>query len=69
MASDTHSLHSAHCACAVNLTLTQQSLDELSFERGLWPAAQQGDVARVVQLLAKRRSADEQDSAGLTALH
>lgn len=64
-----HETHSADCACAVNLTLTQQSLDELSFERGLWPAAQLGDVDRVAQLLAKRRCPDEQDSAGLTALH
>jgi ankyrin repeat protein len=53
----------------MNITITQQSLDEMSFERGLWPAAQLGDVRRVAELLRRRRSADELDSSGLTALH
>jgi hypothetical protein len=56
------------CKCALNLVVTQQSLEEMSFERGLWPAAQQGDVNRVAELLRKRH-ADERDSSGLTALH
>jgi ankyrin repeat protein len=43
-------------------------LDELAFERGLWTAAQRGDVNRVRSLLANN-DANAVDSSGLTPLH
>jgi ankyrin repeat protein len=46
-----------------------QSLDELEFERGLWYAAQYGDIDRTSHLLDKGFCVDKRDAAGYTALH
>ncbi|RZB38798.1 ankyrin repeat domain-containing protein 39 [Asbolus verrucosus] len=46
-----------------------QSLDELEFERGLWCAAQYGDMDRALHLLDKGFQVDQRDAAGYTALH
>lgn len=64
------SSHAVNCQCALHSTNAQQSLDELAFERGLWTAAQRGDVNRVRTLLANANSdANAVDSSGLTPLH
>lgn len=55
------------CSCS-NSTATQ-SLDELDFERGIWHAAQYGDLERVRKLINDSWDADTRDSAGYTALH
>ncbi|XP_065345629.1 ankyrin repeat domain-containing protein 39-like [Cloeon dipterum] len=48
----------------------QQSLDELNFERGIWPAALDGDLKKVTELLNKQVSwVHRPDNAGYTALH
>ncbi|KAJ3654746.1 hypothetical protein Zmor_013914 [Zophobas morio] len=46
-----------------------QSLDELEFERGLWFAAQYGDMERSLHLLETGFRVDQRDAAGYTALH
>nr|XP_015835537.1 PREDICTED: ankyrin repeat domain-containing protein 39 isoform X3 [Tribolium castaneum] len=46
-----------------------QSLDELEFERGLWSAAQYGDLDRALHLLNKGFGVDQRDAAGYTPLH
>lgn len=46
-----------------------QTLDEMEFERGIWYAAQYGDIDRVRALLAAGTPVDKLDSAGYTALH
>lgn len=46
-----------------------QTIDEVSFERGIWTAALDGDVDRVNRLLQKGVLVDAADSAGYTALH
>ncbi|KAJ8966238.1 hypothetical protein NQ314_003653 [Rhamnusium bicolor] len=57
-----------HCTCAH--TVAAQSLDELEFEKGVWYAAQYGDLVRVTKLLCNYESdPDKRDSAGYTALH
>ncbi|KAJ8920889.1 hypothetical protein NQ315_015682 [Exocentrus adspersus] len=57
-----------HCKCGG--AVAAQSLDEMEFERGIWYAAQCGDLGRVKNLLSRPRSnPDVRDSAGYTALH
>jgi len=46
-----------------------QSLDELDFERGIWQAAIDNDVAKVRALIEKGTSVDVKDNSGYTALH
>ncbi|XP_071568899.1 uncharacterized protein [Temnothorax nylanderi] len=46
-----------------------QTIDEISFERGIWSAALEGDVDRVNRLLREGVFVDTADSAGYTALH
>lgn len=53
-----------HCSCPH--TGATQTLDELDFERGIWYAAQHGDLARVKKLAD---DFDKRDNAGYTALH
>lgn len=48
---------------------TCQTLDELDFERGLWFAAQYGDLDRALHLLKKGTYVDQRDSSGYTPLH
>lgn len=46
-----------------------QSLNELDFERGIWSAAQSGDLDKVINFLNKGENVDVKDTAGYTALH
>lgn len=46
-----------------------QTLDELAFERGIWYAAQTGDLPRVIKLFNQGQGLNEIDTAGYTALH
>lgn len=46
-----------------------QTLDELDFERGIWSAAQFGDLKRVKKLIREGVDTDLRDSAGYTSLH
>lgn len=46
-----------------------QTLDELSFERGIWSAAQHGEIDRIERLLRKGVPVDARDNSGYTALH
>ncbi|XP_018575410.1 ankyrin repeat domain-containing protein 39 [Anoplophora glabripennis] len=57
-----------HCTCTG--TIATQSLDELEFERGIWYAAQYGDLERVKKLLSGFGSdPNKRDAAGYTGLH
>ncbi|PSN57586.1 Ankyrin repeat domain-containing protein 39 [Blattella germanica] len=58
-----------HCNCSVGTSSLYQTLDELDFERGIWYAAQHGDLHRVEKLLRQGISPDAQDKAGYSALH
>jgi ankyrin repeat protein len=63
--------HSHGCGCGQHsyaVASVHQSVEELDFTRGLWQAAIDGDVPRLTKLLSKR-SANEVDASGLTALH
>lgn len=44
-----------------------QTLDEMEFERGIWHAAQYGELEKVGKLL--HRGVDVRDRSGYTALH
>lgn len=57
-----------NCDCSHSITASQ-SLDEMDFERGIWYAAQYGDIKRVEKLLKESWHVDRKDSAGYTALH
>ncbi|XP_059484003.1 ankyrin repeat domain-containing protein 39-like [Neocloeon triangulifer] len=47
-----------------------QSLDEMDFERGIWPAALDGDLKMIEDFLLKDSSwVNRPDAAGYTALH
>lgn len=46
-----------------------QTLDELDFERGIWYAAQYGDLDRVKKLVSQGTCIDVRDNSGYTALH
>lgn len=61
IATMSHHCHSGSSVC--------QTLDELDFERGIWFAAQYGDLERVRKLLSQRTSVDVRDKSGYTALH
>lgn len=61
-----------HEGCQCHLTGNAgQSLDELDFDRGIWSAAMNGEVDRVLALLrsSQNQDANIKDSAGYTALH
>lgn len=60
--------HSHTCTISTASSLFQ-TLDELEFERGIWFAAQNGDLQRVKKLLNQGTSVDKRDNAGYTALH
>lgn len=59
----------SHCHCSLNTSSLYQTLDELDFERGIWYAAQHGDLERIEKLLKQGVSPDAQDKAGYSALH
>lgn len=55
--------------CPVSNSGVYQTLDELDFERGIWYAAQHGDIDRINKLLNKGADVNVRDLAGYTALH
>ena len=58
-----------NCKCNVSAPSTQQTLDELSFTRGIWTSALNGCKDEVVNFLdIKHVSPDVVDSSGYTAL-
>lgn len=58
-----------HKECHCVHSTAVQSLDELDFERGIWYAAQYGDLGRVEKLTKDGCDVDKLDTAGYTALH
>ncbi|XP_064639075.1 ankyrin repeat domain-containing protein 39-like [Lineus longissimus] len=46
-----------------------QTLDEMEFERGIWPAAMDGELNKVSSLLRNGTNVDARDNSGYTALH
>ncbi|RZF44266.1 hypothetical protein LSTR_LSTR006816 [Laodelphax striatellus] len=62
--------HECDACCAHAPTSTAQTLDEMDFERGIWSAALDGDLDRVLKLLSSgARCVNALDAAGYTALH
>ena len=61
-----HECHEHSIASGSSLA---QSLDELDFERGIWQAAIDDNIAKVKALIEKGTSPNVMDSAGYTALH
>lgn len=62
----------SHCHshdCHSGASSVCQTLDELDFERGLWFAAQYGELERVRKLVFQGTCVDVRDHAGYTALH
>lgn len=45
-----------------------QTLDEMQFDRGIWPSAVNGDLQRIQRFLSKGTHVDVADKAGYTAL-
>ncbi|XP_034025742.1 ankyrin repeat domain-containing protein 39 [Thalassophryne amazonica] len=61
-----------HCLCCTHSPVSSnvcQTLDEMDFERGIWSAAKDGDLDRVMLLVHKGTDPNLRDSAGFTALH
>lgn len=58
-----------HEKCNCSHSVAIQSLEEMDFERGIWYAAQYGDLKRVEKLIKDGSNVDRKDSAGYTALH
>ncbi|XP_051279400.1 ankyrin repeat domain-containing protein 39 [Dicentrarchus labrax] len=61
-----------HCSCCshpVASPSVYQTLNEMEFERGIWSAAMDGDLERVLSLVQKGTDPNLRDTAGYTALH
>ncbi|XP_043215690.1 ankyrin repeat domain-containing protein 39-like [Amphibalanus amphitrite] len=65
-----HGDGSNHC-CSIQSAVpsVSQTMDEMDWERGIWPAALEGDTARLERLLRSGVPADRPDRSGYTALH
>jgi len=50
------------------VTSVCQTFEEMDFERGIWPAALNGDTERVRKILSGGENADVPDSSSFTAL-
>lgn len=62
-------MHEDHCNCAHGPSATGQSLAEVDWERGIWPAAQNAENDRIRKLLSSAKSSvDQRDVSGYTAL-
>lgn len=57
------------CSHPVSNSSVVQTLSEMDFERGIWSAAMDGDLARVKSLFQKGTHPNLKDAAGYTALH
>ena len=63
-----HHHHDHHaCGCGKVANSTQQTLDEMAFERGIWSAALNGDEEKVKKLLTNH-DPNSIDASGYTAL-
>lgn len=58
-----------HENCSCSNSTAVQSLDEMDFERGIWHAAQYGDLKRVEKLIKDGWDVNKKDLSGYTALH
>ncbi|XP_029421840.1 ankyrin repeat domain-containing protein 39 isoform X1 [Nannospalax galili] len=59
------------CSCCSHpgaVSVVQQTLEEMDFERGIWSAALNGDLGRVKYFIQKPTDPSQPDSAGYTAL-
>ena len=56
------------CSCALSPSSVSQTLEELSFERGIWAAAVTGNAEKVKSHLQGGTDASARDSSGYTAL-
>lgn len=56
------------CNCIAS-TAFDQTLEEVDFDRGLWPPARSGNIARVQELLRANKPVSARDRAGYTPLH
>lgn len=50
-------------------SVATQSVEELDFQRGLWPAALNGDLNKILKLLESGRLINEKDKMGYSPLH
>ncbi|KAM6954623.1 ankyrin repeat domain-containing protein 39 [Aplochiton taeniatus] len=59
------------CSCCSHQVAPSvcQTLDEMDFERGIWSAAMDGDLERVMSLVHKGTDPNQKDSSRYTALH
>ena len=59
--------HDEHCNCVATGS-TVQTLDELDFQRGIWTAVINGDIARVRMFLNERKlDPNIQDTSSYTS--
>ncbi|CAN0434989.1 ankyrin repeat domain-containing protein 39 [Lampetra fluviatilis] len=61
--------HASCCHLDPAPTGVHQTLDEMDFERGIWSAAGEGDLNRVVSQLNKGTDPNKTDASGYTGLH
>ncbi|NP_001280076.1 ankyrin repeat domain-containing protein 39 [Callorhinchus milii] len=57
------------CGCCSGPSSVRQSLEEMDFERGIWSAANTGDMSGVRHFVEKGTDPDLPDRSGYTALH
>ncbi len=57
-----------HC-CTTTVSSVTQTIDEMEFERGIWQATIDNNLAHVKTLLGKGVSVNARDNSGYTALH
>lgn len=56
------------CSCALSPSSVSQTLEELSFERGIWAAAVTGNAEKVKSHLQGGTDANARDASGYSAL-
>ncbi|XP_048588108.1 ankyrin repeat domain-containing protein 39-like [Nematostella vectensis] len=61
--------HECECCGHLESQPCAQTMDEMEFERGIWPAALDGELSRVKSFLDRGVNFDMTDKSGYTALH